>query len=88
VNKTVVLIVVFSIVVLAAIIYSSMGLREYRVEVCMEYQGRSACRIATASNERDAVQTAVVNACAQISSGMTDSMRCQNQPPRSVKTLD
>ena len=73
----------------AAIMYTStQGLSRHRVEVCVEYEGRSACRTASAATPEKARETATVNACAQISSGMTDSMRCQGSTPTKVTVLD
>lgn len=74
-------------VFVAAIVYSTINLRRFRAEVCMEFQGRTACRIAAAATREQAVRTATDNACALISSGMTDSMACTQTPPRSVRIL-
>lgn len=74
-------------VFVAAIVYSTLNLRRHRVEVCMEFQGRSACRTSAASTEEQAARTATENACALISSGMTDSIACGKTPPRSVRVL-
>ncbi len=68
-------------------IYSSMGISTFRVEVCMGYQGRSACRTASGAAKDTALRAASDNACAQISSGMTDSMACGRSVPLSVKWL-
>ena len=63
-------------------------LSRYRCEVCMEFQGRKACRTASAATEMQARRTAQDNACALISSGVTDSMQCGNYTePVSVKWL-
>ena len=74
-------------VFIAAIVYSTLNLRRFRAEVCMEFQGRTACRIAAAATREQAVRAATDNACALISSGMTDSMACSQTPPRSVRML-
>ncbi|HLH41282.1 MAG TPA: hypothetical protein VKX39_19190 [Bryobacteraceae bacterium] len=83
-KKPVLLGVVFIAAVLAVIIYSSMNLARYRVEVCIEYQGRSACRTAAGSTRDFALRTATANACAQIASGVTDSTACERSEPSSV----
>jgi len=67
--------------------YSTLNQRQYRVEVCMEFQGHEACRTASAETEQQAVRTATDNACALVSSGMTDSMACGRTPPKSVRWL-
>ncbi len=73
---------------LALLVYSTLGHRRYRVEVCMEFQGRRACRTAAGASEAEAVRAATSNACALIAAGMTDSMACERTPPASVKVLE
>lgn len=68
--------------------YSTKQQSQHRVEVCMEFQGRSDCRIASGPTEAQALRTATENACALIASGMTDSIACGNTPPKSVRWLD
>ncbi len=83
------IVIVATIIGLAVLVFwSSMGLTAYRVEVCMAYEGRSACRTASGADKESALRTASDNACAQISSGMTDSMACGRSVPTSVKWLD
>jgi hypothetical protein len=53
-------------------------------EVCITFQGRTECRAAVGANEQEATTTAVQNACALISAGMTQTIQCQNRPPDSV----
>ena len=86
-NKTVLLAIGFALVVLVVLVYTTLGNRRYRCEVCMAFQGRSACRTAGASTEDQALRTAAENACALIASGVTDSIACDNTPPTSVKWL-
>lgn len=61
--------------------------RRWRVEVCMEYRGRSACRTAAGATREEALRTAVDNACALLASGMTESIQCGRSEPRSVRVL-
>ncbi len=89
-KKSVQLAIVFVVVVIGAIVYTtfSASASRYRCEVCMEFQGRRACRTASASTEMQARRTAQDNACAEISSGVTDSMQCGTYTqPVSVKWL-
>jgi hypothetical protein len=81
-------IAIAAIVFIAAMIYSTMGLRKNRVEVCMEYQGRRACRTASGETPEKALRAATDNACALIASGVTDTIGCQQTRPVSVKRLD
>ncbi len=73
--------------VVAALIRSTMSLAKYRVEVCMDYNGRSSCRTAAGSTEEFALRSATNNACALIASGVTDSMGCERTTPRTVTWL-
>ena len=89
-KKSVLLAIVFVAVVIAAVVYTSLsaGAGRYRCEVCVEFQGRKSCRIAAAATAQQALRTAQDNACAEISSGMSDSMQCGNYTqPVSVKWL-
>jgi hypothetical protein len=53
-------------------------------EVCITFQGRTECRAAVGATEQEATTTAIQNACALISAGMTQTVQCQNRPPDSV----
>ncbi|MCI0421232.1 MAG: hypothetical protein L0312_18740, partial [Acidobacteria bacterium] len=66
------------------VIYSSMGLDQFRCEVCMEFRGQTACATAAGTTREEAQRTASDTACAQISSGVTDSIACSQSPPKSV----
>lgn len=67
--------------------YTTLAGPRFRVEVCMEYQGRTACRTVSAKSEQAAVRSGAENACADIVSGVTDTMRCGSSEPKSVKWL-
>ena len=66
------------------VIYSSMGLDQFRCEVCMEFRGQTACATAAGTTPQEAQRTATDTACAQISSGVTDSIACSQTVPKSV----
>ena len=84
-KKSVLLGILFVVVFLAAVIYSTMGVGRVRCEVCITYRGRNACRTASARTRELALRTATENACALISAGVTDSNQCNNTPPDSVR---
>ncbi len=83
-KKPVLAAILFVAAVLAAIVYSSMGLRQFTYEVCMEFRGRSNCAVASGTTKEEAIRTATDTACATISAGMTDSIQCSRTPPASV----
>ncbi len=54
----------------------------------MSFGGRSACKTVNAKSEAGAIRSATENACADISSGVTETMRCQQSEPQSVRWLE
>jgi hypothetical protein len=76
--------IIFALVVLGVLIYSTIGLSQYACEVCMTYNGQQNCATSSAPTEEEAVRTASDVACAPISSGMTESIQCSNTPPDSI----
>lgn len=86
-KKPVLVGVLFVVVVLAVLIYSSLNLAKHRVEVCITFHGNPSCRTASGSTEEFARHTAITNACSQISSGVTDSIACENTQPDKVTVL-
>jgi hypothetical protein len=84
VKKTVVLAIAFAVLVLIVIVYTTVGTNRYRCEVCVAFHSRTACRTAAASTQEQALRTATENACAEIASGVTDSMACDSRSPTSV----
>lgn len=87
-NKTVVIGVVFVVALLVYLMYSSMHIAKYRVEVCVAYKGGTNCRTASADSQDHALRSAQNNACATLASGVTDSMQCEHTTPTSVKWLE
>lgn len=87
-SKTAWLSLLFGVAVLALIVYSSLQLKQYSVEVCMSFAGRENCAAASGTSREEAVRTATDTACAPITNGMTESIQCSNTPPKSVKDLD
>jgi len=79
--------VIFVLIVLGVIIYSSMNLAKHRVEVCINFNGRTNCKTASAVSEEFALQTAVTNACGEIAFGVTDTVNCEHTPPVKVTRL-
>jgi hypothetical protein len=84
-KKPVLVGIVFVLVILAVIVYSTMNLAKYKVEVCMQYKGATSCRAASGSTRENTLRAAVENACATIASGVTDTMQCQRSEPVNVR---
>jgi len=87
-SKTVVIGVVFVIAILGFLIYSSMHLAKYRVQVCVAFKGQNECRIASADTKEHALRSAQSNACGLMVSGVTETMQCEHADPSSIKWLD
>jgi hypothetical protein len=88
VNKTVAIGIVFVLAVVAFLIYSSLHIAKYRVEVCIAFHGGNQCRTASADTQDHALRSAQSNACALLVSGVTETMQCERTTPVSVKWLE
>ena len=77
----------FALLFVGILTYSMLDLRKNRVEVCVTFGGRSACRQASGATRNEAIRTATENACTMLASGMTDSMQCGATEPSSIKDL-
>jgi len=67
--------------VVALVLYSSMDVAQYECTVCMPFDGQEVCRTVTGKTEDEGVRTGTTNACALLTSGMTNSMRCERTQP-------
>jgi hypothetical protein len=87
VKKTVWLGVAFCAAVLAYLVVSSFRGARVRCRVCITYAGRQDCRTASADTREKALETAIVNACGVLTSGVIESNKCQTTTPDSVDWL-
>jgi hypothetical protein len=67
--------------VMAFVVFQSLVAGSTTCEVCIEYRGRPQCRTVSAATEEEAITAGMVNACAYVSGGVTDSMACQRTIP-------
>jgi hypothetical protein len=86
-RKPVMIGVLFLLVVMGYVVYSTMSPSPYRVEVCLVFNGSTNCKIASGATEEFAMRAAITNACGEIASGVTDTIACQNTLPKSVTWL-
>jgi hypothetical protein len=86
-GRNILLAVIAVVLFFGLLAYLTLGQKQIRVEVCVEFQGRQNCRIAAGPTQEQATRTATDNACATISSGMTESMTCGRTPPVSVRVV-
>jgi hypothetical protein len=87
VKKSVWLGILFVALVVALVVYSTLNTSTERIrcEVCITFRGQQACETAAARTRELAQRAATETACAQVSSGVTDSNQCHNTPPDSVR---
>jgi len=86
-KKTVWLAVAFVVVVVGFVVISTFQGERVSCRVCIAFNGRRDCRTASATNRMEAQRTATTNACAQLASGVTGSVNCENTAPESVEWL-
>jgi hypothetical protein len=75
----------FLLGVVTYVLAGSFSVSAHSCEVCMEYKGRAQCRTVEAETIELARDGAIQNACAHLSGGVTDSMACHREQPRSAK---
>lgn len=71
--------------VAAFVVYSSFHVNEFECEVCIRFEGNEVCRTVGGASEEEARQGAIDNACALLSSGVTDTLRCGRTAPSRVQ---
>jgi hypothetical protein len=82
-KKPVLVGILIVVAILGIIVYSSLNLAAHRVEVCIQFNGRLNCKIASGATQEFAEHTAIDNACGEIASGVTETMNCtQSQPTK------
>lgn len=84
-NKTTVIGIIFALVVIAVILYSSFSMAQVTVKVCMSFEGRTNCASASGATRDLAMRAAVTTACAPISGGVTGTIACEGSKPVSVE---
>ena len=67
------------------VIWSSFQVSEYECELCMTFAGGDACRTVAGKTEEDAMRGALNNTCAQLTSGVTETLRCERTTPRKLE---
>ncbi len=67
--------------VVGFVVYSSLHVAEYECDVCITFDGQEMCRTVTGQTEEEGLRTGKNNACALLTSGMTNSMRCERSMP-------
>ena len=63
------------------VVWSSLHIGGVRCEVCIDFNGRQACRTVDGNTEQETREAAITNTCAFLASGVTQTVACQHTPP-------
>jgi hypothetical protein len=80
--------VVLAAVFVSVLVMALMKEAQVECEVCIEFDGRRACRSSTASDRDRAVNSATTAACVVLSGGVTSGIQCGNTPPSLLRCSD
>ena len=72
---------------MALIVYSTLNTAAHRVEVCIQFNGRTSCRTTAGATRENALRAAISNACADLSSGVTEVLGCERTEPTKINWL-
>lgn len=78
---------VFLALFVGLLLYSTLHGPRYRGEICVAFEGRKACKTVSAKSEQAAIRAGTEGGCADIASGVTDTMKCVGSEPASVRWL-
>ena len=87
-NKIGLVIAAFLLGFIALIAYSTLHGPRYRVEVCMAFNGRTTCKTVSGKSEEAALRSGITNSCADMVAGVSETMRCEQSQPQSLKWLE
>ncbi len=79
--------VLFLAIFAGMIAYATLHGPRYRAEICVAFNGRTACKTVSAKSEQAAIRSGTDGGCADIASGVTETMKCEGAEPASVKWL-
>jgi hypothetical protein len=80
--------VLIGVVFVVAVIIGAREQLRTRCEVCLEYRTNRTCETARAANRDLAIMQATTAACAKLSGGVTEGIRCNSTPPISTTCSD
>lgn len=70
---------------LAAMFYVTRSETTVECSVCIQFNGVENCATVSGPDQAQAMMQATSTACAPISSGVSDGMKCTRTPPRSAR---
>lgn len=86
-RKVWILVAVFVVLIVGVLVYSTLNLAQYKVEVCIAFNGRTQCRTAAGVTEENALRAARSVACATLANGVSEVVNCERSNPVSVRWL-
>jgi hypothetical protein len=75
---------VFLVGFIGVVVYLSTRIAQVECDLCVTFDGQTACRTAAAGTRAASIESAVTSACGTLAGGMTETIRCQNTPPDKV----
>lgn len=63
------------------VVYGTVARAEVSCEVCLQFEGRTVCRLGAGPTEQEARVAAQESACGGNAQGMSESIACRNQTP-------
>ncbi|MCH2172834.1 hypothetical protein MK489_18820 [Myxococcota bacterium] len=70
---------------LGALLYFTLEETRVECEVCVRFEGKLDCRIASGADERAAIRGGIANACGLLARGVTEAIACDRTEPESVR---
>ena len=81
------IIAAFVIAFLSFIVYTTVHGPRFRAQICMTFEGRHACKTVISKTQEGAVRAGTEGSCADIASGVTETMKCVATPPDTINWL-
>jgi hypothetical protein len=63
------------------LIWSTIKAQGVECQVCVSYNGRQNCAVASGGTAEEATSTAQTTACGPLTGGMNDAIACDRTPP-------
>lgn len=71
------------LLIMGYVVFGSMARVERQCEVCIEFGGGRRCAKGAGATDQEAKDGARLAICGVLASGMDETIRCQNTPPKS-----
>jgi len=76
-----------AVALFSMIVYTTMQQSAYKVEVCVDYKGRTHCATAAGETREAAVSTGQQIGCSLVTNGRDENMACLATTPARVKEV-